>query len=59
MPSPGDADQAYSDLAQRMAEQEQAELEWEAVKAAEQEEVEEAATRDMGFPLDLQPEAEL
>ena len=59
MPGPGDADQAYSDIGQRMAAQEQAELEWEAVMAAEQDEAEEAASRAMGFPLHLEPEPAL
>ena len=59
MSSSGDADQAYSDLGQRMAAQEQAELEWEAVLAAEQDEAEEAASRAMGFPLHMGAEAAL
>ena len=56
MSSSGDADQAYSDLGQRMAAQEQAELEWEAVLVAEQDEAEEAA-RAMGFPLRMRADA--
>ena len=59
MPGTENADQAYSDLGQRMAAQEQAELEWEAVMAAEQDEAEEAASRAMGFPLHMGAEAAL
>ena len=59
MSSSGDADQVYSDLdlGQRMAAQEQAELEWEAVLVAEQDEAEEAASKAMGFPLHTRAEA--